>query len=109
MTDLYLGLTGLLAGVFGSRPRYFPQAGADREIQSIFREAPIEVTAADGQILRIDAPTWRVARNLAPELRRGDMITVPDGRSYRVTVVHSTGSPSADAFLVAELHLITGG
>lgn len=109
MTRLYLGLTGLLAGVFGSRVRFFPQSGGDREIQSIFREDPIEVTAADGQILRIDAPSWRVARNLAPELRRGDTITVPDGRSYRVTVVHNSGSPSADAFFVVELHLATGG
>lgn len=109
MTDLYLGLTGLLAGVFGSSVWYLPQSGLDRDIQSIFREAPIEVTAADGQILRIDAPTWRVARDLAAELRRGDVIRVPDGRSYRVTVVHNSGSPSADAFFVAELHLIAGG
>lgn len=108
MTDLYLGLTGLLAGVFGSRHRYFPQSGPDREIQSIFREAPIEVDGADGQIVRIDAPSWRVARDLAPDVARGDRIEVPDGREFRVMVVHPTGSPARDAFLVCELQIVAG-
>lgn len=109
MTALFTGMTGLLAGVFGDRVSYQPASGPTREIQSIFREAPIDVTGADGQDLRIEAPTWRVARDLAPEVARGDFITVADGRRFQVLVVHKNGSPSLDAFWICELHLDRSG
>lgn len=108
MTSLFDGMPGLLSGVFGAVVTYLPKAGGSREIQSIFRESPIDITGADGQELRIDAPTWRVERNLAPELSKDDRITVADGRSFKVTVVHSNGSPGRDAFMICELHLIRG-
>ncbi|AZV00199.1 hypothetical protein pben1_p42 [Paracoccus phage vB_PbeS_Pben1] len=105
MSRLFLGMTGLLSGVFGDQVRFIPQDGAERDIQSLFREAPIEVEGADGQVVRIDAPSWRVRRDLAPEARRNDLIVVPDGRTYKVMVVHHSGSPSVDAFLICELQL----
>lgn len=109
MAALFTGMTRLLAGVFGDRVTYQPHSGPAREIRSIFRETPITVAGADGQDLMIEAPTWRVARDLAPEVARGEVITVPDGRRFRVTVVHKNGSPSADAFWICELHASEAG
>lgn len=109
MTRLFTGMTHLLAGVFGDRVTYLPRSGAPREIRSIFRESPITVAGADGQDLMIEAPTWRVARDLAPEVARGDGITLPDGRAFRVLVVHKNGSPSLDAFWICELHALATG
>lgn len=102
MVGIFDGMTGLFSDVFGEPVTYLPQGGSgSRVIMSIFRERPIEVDGADGQIVRIDAPTWRVARNLAPEVRRGDRIEVDD-RVYQVMVVHPTGSPAEDAYLICE-------
>lgn len=100
---IFDGVTGILSDVFGDPVTYLPAGGAAREIQSIFREAPVEVEGADGQLVRIDAPSWRVTRDLAPHARRNDRITVRDGRSFVITVVHPTGSPASDAFLICEL------
>ncbi|SCY61596.1 head-tail joining protein [Paracoccus tibetensis] len=108
MTRIFDGLAGTLAGVLGEPVEYAPRVGLIREIQSIFRESPIEVTGADGQAVLIEAPTWRVSGSLAPELARGDLIRVPDGRRFSVTTVHKSGSPAADAFVIAELHLLEG-
>ena len=105
MTRLFLGMTRLISGVFGDQVRFIPQGGAARDIQSIFREDPIEVSGADGQIIRIDAPSWRVRRDLAPEARRGDTILVPDGRNYQLVLGHNIGSPSPDAHRIYELQL----
>lgn len=109
MTSIFDGMTGILADVFGAPVIWRPANGAEREIQSIFRESPIEVEGADGQIVMIEAPTWRVARNLAPGVARGDRIEVPDGRVFRVMVVHDNGSPARDTFFVCELQLSDGG
>ncbi|OJH46165.1 hypothetical protein [Paracoccus sp. SM22M-07] len=106
MTRLFNGLSGILAGAFGATVQYAPQRGALRDIGSIFREQPIEVTGADGQVVLIDAPTWRVERHLVPELARDDQILVPDGRLFKVTAVHRSGSPAEDAFVIAELHRV---
>ena len=106
MTHFFDGMTGTLAGLFGGEVQYAPQAGLVRDIQSVFRESPIEVTDADGQAILIDAPTWRVGRHLVPELARGDIIRVPDGRLFKVTTTHRSGSPAADGFVLCELHIM---
>lgn len=105
MTSAFDGMTGILADVFGGLVAYLPQDGSSRDIQSIFRESPIEIPGADGNEVLIEAPTWRVRRDLVPELKRGDHITVADGRRFRVRTVHSNGSPSLDAHVICELHL----
>lgn len=104
MTTLFNGLSGILAGVFGATITYAPRAGLVRDIQSVFRETPIEITGADGNEVLIDAPTWRVERHLAPEVGRGDIIRVPDGRQFKVETTHTTGGPAADGFILCELH-----
>lgn len=103
MTSIFDGIAGLLSDVLGASVTYHPVAGAARDVQSVFREAPIEVEGADGQIVRIDAPTWRVQRDLVADPRRGDQITLSDGRAFTVQVVHRSGSPAADAFWVCEM------
>lgn len=107
MTSLFNGLSGILAGAFGATITYAPRTGPVRDLQSVFRENPIEVTGADGQEILIDAPTWRVERHLVPNLTRGDRIVVPDGRTFKVETTHTTGAPSGDAFVLCELHLVT--
>lgn len=105
MPSVFDGMAGILSDVFGDPVIFLPRSGSARPIMSMFRETPIEVDGADGQIVRIDAPTWRVRRDLAPEVRRGDRVTVPDGRSFMVMVVHPTGSPAVDAFLICECQI----
>lgn len=107
MTSLFDGLSGILASAFGALVQYAPKVGQVRDIQSVFRETPIEVTGADGQNILIEAPTWRVARTLVPEIARGDIIRVPDGRLFKVTTTHNTASPAADASVICELHQVT--
>ncbi|MBW7057308.1 hypothetical protein KY389_11490 [Paracoccus bogoriensis] len=104
MTGVFDGIAGTLSGVFGSMVAFRPATGDARDVQSIFRLSPIEITGADGQILRIDAPTWRVSRDLVPEAARGDRIDVPGRGLYRLMVSHDSGSPAADAFVIWELH-----
>lgn len=108
MTSIFDGVAGILADVVGDLVAYQPQSGVSRDIQSIFREAPIEVEGADGHEVLITAPSWRVSRHLAPEVRRGDRISVPGGRAFKIMNVHPTGSPARDAFVVCELQLVEG-
>jgi len=108
MTGLFDGMTGLFSDVFGSSVTYLPASGAPRAITSIFRESPIEIAGADGQILRIEAPTWRVQRNQAPAIRYGDRLALPDGRIFAVMAVHPASSPAADAFILCECQLVEG-
>ncbi|MDS9467346.1 hypothetical protein RGQ15_07130 [Paracoccus sp. MBLB3053] len=103
MVSIFDGMAGILSDVLGGEIHYFPQDGAGREIRSIFRETPIEIEGADGQLVRIEAPTWRVRRDLVPELARDDRITLEDGRTFRVMVVHHGGSPASDGFMICEL------
>ncbi|MEZ5724385.1 MAG: hypothetical protein R3E47_04750 [Paracoccaceae bacterium] len=104
MTSIFDGMSAIIAGALGGTVRYRPTTGPERDVPGLFREAPIEVEDATGNIVLIPAPTWRVAHNLVPELARGDQITTPDGRSWSVMNVQPGGSPAADANVVAELH-----
>lgn len=104
MTSIFDGLAGTLSGIFGAPIIYMPQGLPARSVQSVFRASPVEVTASDGQILRIDAPTWRVCRNLVPQIARGDMISVPGRGIFKLMVIHNSGSPAEDAFALCELH-----
>lgn len=106
MPSIFDGMAGILSDVFGDSVVFLPRGGSARPVISMFRETPIEVDGADGQIVRIDAPTWRVRRDLAAEVGRGDRITVADGRAFQVMVVHPTGSPASDAFLICECQLV---
>ncbi|MFV0303563.1 MAG: hypothetical protein ACK5IP_22300 [Paracoccus sp. (in: a-proteobacteria)] len=106
MVSIFDGMAGIFSDVLGESVGYRPQGGISRDVVSIFREAPIEVEGADGQIVRIDAPTWRVRRDLAPEVRRGDQIVLQDGRTFSVMVVHPTGSPASDALLICEAQIL---
>ncbi|SEI10076.1 head-tail joining protein [Paracoccus alkenifer] len=107
MASIFDGMTGLFTDVFGGSVIYSSaREGWSRVVPSIFREAPIEVEGADGQIVRIETPTWRVPRDQAPRVRRGDRITLQRGQVYEIMVVHPTGSPAPDAFFICECQLV---
>ncbi|WP_406870092.1 hypothetical protein ABEB22_00375 [Thioclava sp. 'Guangxiensis'] len=103
MTGVFAGMAGVLSAAFGDVVTYMPKGGAPREIQSIFRAAPIEIEGADGTPIVIAAPTWRVSRDLVPELARDDRIDPGQGKIYRLATIHPSGSPAADALILCEL------
>jgi len=101
--SIFDGMTGLLADVLGGAVSYTPAAGVPRDIPSIFREDPIEITDQDGHPVLIVAPTWQVDRSLVPELARSDRVNPGNGKIYRILNLHPSGSPAADAAVICEL------
>lgn len=92
----------MLSDVFGAEVIYTPAGGAARTVQSVLRRTPVVATGPDGIDVLVTAPSWRVRRDLVPEIRRGD--TVSDGGTpLRVVNVWPQGSPAADAHLLCEL------
>lgn len=107
MTSVFDGLAGITAAVFGANILYQPKVGSSREVQSVFREQPIEATDQDGHPVLIVAPTWRVQRALVPELARGDKILPANGKTYSIKNLWPSGSPAADAAVICEMELVT--
>ncbi|MBO9488624.1 hypothetical protein J7376_19115 [Paracoccus sp. R12_1] len=107
MSTVFDGMTGIIARTFG-RPDilYLPAVGAPRNVAGVFREAPTEAIDQDGHPILIVAPTWRVERDLVPDIRRGDRIQPGNGRTYAVLNHDPSGSPADDAFLICELERI---
>ena len=103
MTSVFDGLAGVLNGVFGAPVVFTPQGGSSQTLKSMFRETPITVSGPDGGDVLIVAPTWRVPRDILTDVRRGDTITVPDGRVFKVLNQLPSGSPAQDAFVLYEL------
>ncbi|WP_444668407.1 head-tail joining protein [Cereibacter changlensis] len=103
MAAVFSGMTRIGATVFGAPVRYLPAAGAPREVQSVFREAPIEAVDPDGHPVLIVTPTWRVAPALVPELARGDRIEPGNGKTYAVQTIQPSGSAALDAAVICEL------
>ncbi|CAM3785998.1 hypothetical protein CESP606_08545 [Cereibacter sphaeroides] len=64
---------------------------------SIFREEQVEAEDPEGRIVLVRAPTWRVRRDLVPELARRDRIRLADGRIYEVDEIWPPATPAADA------------
>lgn len=107
MTAIYDGIAGLINDVFGDAVTYTPASGVPREVVSIFREEPVDLQDADGHLVRSLGPTWRVKRVLVPELKRGDTITLRNGRVYEVQATWPSGSPAADCFEICDLFRVT--
>lgn len=104
--SLFDGMAGLLAGGLGKVAVYTPKGGAARDVRGVFREAPTEAVDQDGHPVLIVAPTWRVQRNLVPEIQRGDRLEPGNGRIYLVQSASPSGSPAEDGFLICELERI---
>jgi len=98
-------MAGVLNTVFGAPVTWLPQFGAPQVVQSVFREEPIGISDAEGRDVLIEAPTWRVPRDLGVTPRRDDRIRLDDGRVFTVLNQIGTGSPARDAFRVYELEL----
>jgi hypothetical protein len=106
MTGLFDGVAGVLSGVFGAPVTFLPASGGSQVVQSVFRETPITVTGPDGGDVLIVAPTWRVSRAVLASVARGDLITLADGRQFKILNQITTGSPAADAFTLCEMELV---
>ncbi|MER5174082.1 head-tail joining protein [Thioclava kandeliae] len=101
--SVFAGMASILGEVLGDPVLYSPKIGPPREIQSIFRAEPIEAEDQDGHPITIMAPTWRVRRDLVPDLAKGDRIDPQTGDTYTIALIRPSGSPAADAFLICEL------
>ena len=106
MSHYFEGMAGVFAEILGAPVIYTPSAGVPRPVQSIFREAPIDATDSDGHPVLIVAPTWRVQRQLVPEVARGDRIQPGNGRTYTILNMQPSGSPAEDGFLICELERV---
>lgn len=103
MSSLFDGISGLINDVFGSPMTYTTHWGASSEVRAILRHQPVDLVDDQGLRVRDLGPTLRARRCDLPDLRRGDRITLPDGRAYEVAAVWPSGSPAADGFFVADL------
>lgn len=106
MSSVFDGMASILADVFGAPVRYVPAVGEPRDIQSVFRTAPIEVVDQDGHPVLIVSPTWQVQAILAPEAARGDQIEPGNGKIYVIQNVSLSGSPAGDALIICELERV---
>lgn len=106
MTRLFDGMASLLTGVFGAPVSYTPAGGVTRAVASVFRETPIEAIDQDGHPILIMGPTWRVQKQLVPEVKKGDVIDPGNGKIYSIRNVQPTGSPATDAAVICELERI---
>ncbi|WP_406870455.1 hypothetical protein ABEB22_12580 [Thioclava sp. 'Guangxiensis'] len=100
------GMASVLSNALGAEVTYIPKGGVARSIQSVFREQPVEITGDDGRDVMILAPSWRVRRDLVPELAQGDFIAPANGKTYKVVNHMLTGSPATDALILCELELV---
>lgn len=103
MPALFDGVTGLLNTVFGDPVTHHPKAGGVRTIHSVFREAPVEISDADGHTVLGVAPLWRVPQTEAEGIASGDKITLADGRRFEVLNRQPSASPASDRFVMFEL------
>lgn len=102
MSTLFDGLSGVASAILGSAVSYTPAGGATRSVQSILRRIPTRVIGPDGVDILTVEPTWRVRRDLVPEIQRGDLVEDAQG-TLRVLNVWPQGSPAPDAHLVCQL------
>lgn len=103
MSSLFDGVSGLINDVFGAPLTYTPKFGLPREIRAIFRGSPVDLVDADGIRVRDLGPTLRLRRGDAPDIGRGDQITLSDGRRFEVDAVWPYRAPASDGFLVCDL------
>lgn len=106
MASIFDGMAGVLNTTFGAPITYLPVSGTALSVQSVFREDPITITGDNGQDVLVEAPSWRVPKSVLADVRRGDRISLPDGRMFKVLNRIGTGSPAADAFMLYELELM---
>lgn len=108
MSHYFEGMTGVFTDLLGAPVTYTPGGGGTpRQIRAMFRELPVNVLDRDGHPVEAVGPAWRVRRSDAPELKRGDTITLADGRVFEVQAVWPGGSPASDAFLHAALYEVS--
>ena len=101
-------MAGLLNDVVGGPVTFVDAAtSAQTTVKALFREEPVEVSGEQGGFVLIEQPTVRVPQTLAPGIKRGDRVIVPDGRQFRIESKIASGSPAGDRFTVCTLELIT--
>jgi len=105
MSGIFDGMAGLLADTFGSSVVLRDAAGTARTVQAVFREVPIDEDLGDGRMQVSVVPVLRVTRTAASGIRKGDWLTLPDGRAFRVLRPIPSPSPAADAFVAFEMEV----
>jgi hypothetical protein len=99
-------MAGLLNDVFGGPVTLTdPATSVATTVQAMFRDEPIEVESENGGSVIIDLPSLRVPKTVAPSIRRGLLVTVPDGRRFKIESIIRSGSPADDRFIICTLEL----
>jgi len=106
MTSVFDGVAGVLNSVFGAPVVYLPAGGDASEIQSVFRNEPVEIEEEDGSVVMLSA-SWRVPADLAVGVARGDRIQPGNGKTYKILSRIPQGSPAPDGFVLFELEDVT--
>lgn len=106
MTSLFDGLAGLLNDVFGDPVIWTPSGGAPVTIRAVFRQQPVEVASDQGGTVLISDAVLRVQKTAGSGMVAGDIVTLSDGRSFRIESRIPGESPASDGFLIFTLEVM---
>lgn len=104
MASPFAGMTGVLGAIFGAPVTCTKRGQSPVAVQAIFREEPILLSGEDGRDIWTNTATLKLRRDLLL-LERGDQVTVPDGRVFKIKNGIPSGSPAADAHMIYELEV----
>lgn len=102
MSSIFAGVSGIAADILGDPVSYTPQGGPTRLVQSILRRTPVRAIGPDGVDELVTAPSWRVRRDLVPEIQREDLVSDGVG-TLRIVNIWPQGSSAPDAHLLCQL------
>jgi hypothetical protein len=105
MTSLFDGLGTLTSAIFGATVSVEPIGQPARDIQAIFREAPMRVLTQDGGEMVTVLPTLRGVKSVLSVLSEGATVDPGNGKTYRCVADITTGSPAADGHVIWQLEL----
>lgn len=109
MPSLFDGIASVQRGIFGDPITIHPKDKDQRVITAVFREMPVELDteiAADALEIREVVPVLKASIQDVEDLKTGDKIDAPNGKSYKCRPRQKVTSPAVDAMIEIPLLLI---